>query len=103
MMRPDRCERFASRVVAPERGVFRESAGAIPLQPRRSGSMAGSSFGGLEINRRNLIRGAGVGAVGLAGVQLLAACSGGGGAGGGGGGGGSASFGSNASDDVPKK
>jgi multiple sugar transport system substrate-binding protein len=60
--------------------------------------------GGFELNRRSLIRGAGIGAVGLAGTQLLAACSGGssGGAGGGGGGG-SATFGSNASDEVPKK
>ncbi|RIX30727.1 ABC transporter substrate-binding protein [Amnibacterium setariae] len=59
--------------------------------------------GGFELNRRSLIRGAGIGAVGLAGTQLLAACSGGSSGGGGAGGGGSATFGSNASDEVPKK
>ncbi|WP_375405752.1 ABC transporter substrate-binding protein [uncultured Amnibacterium sp.] len=66
--------------------------------------MAGSSFGGFDVNRRNLIRGAGLGAVSLAGTGLLAACSTGGSGGSGASGGtGSTTFGSNASDDVPKK
>ena len=55
-----------------------------------------------QIDRRSLIRGAGLGAVGLAGSSLLAACSGGG-SGSGSGGGGSLSFGSGSSDPVPKK
>ena len=65
--------------------------------------MVAMGSGRFELNRRNLIRGAGLGAVGLAGTQLLAACSGSSSGGSSGGGGGSASFGSNASDDVPKK
>lgn len=65
--------------------------------------MAGSSFGGFDVNRRNLIRGAGLGAVSLAGTGLLAACSTGSSGGGASGKTGSTTFGSNASDAVPKK
>ena len=70
--------------------------------------MAAMPSGRFEIDRRSLIRTGGLGAVSLAGVGLLAACStggsGGGGTGGGsgGGGGGSLTFGSNASDATPK-
>ncbi|MGN6445622.1 ABC transporter substrate-binding protein [Amnibacterium sp.] len=64
--------------------------------------MAGMPSGRFEIDRRSLIRTAGIGAVSLAGAGLLAACSSGG-SGGSGGGGGSLTFGSNASDPVPKK
>lgn len=66
--------------------------------------MVAMGSGRFEIDRRNLVRGAGLGALGLAGSQLLAACSGGSSGGGSGsGGGGSLTFGSNASDAVPKK
>jgi multiple sugar transport system substrate-binding protein len=67
--------------------------------------MAAMPSGRFEIDRRSLIRTGGLGAVSLAGVGLLAACSGTstGGSGGGGGGGGSLSFGTGASDPVPKK
>ncbi|MGT2426346.1 ABC transporter substrate-binding protein [Amnibacterium kyonggiense] len=66
--------------------------------------MVSTRSGRFEIDRRSLLRTGGLGAVSLAGVGLLAACSGGsGGAGGSGGGGGSLTFGSNASDPVPKK
>jgi len=70
--------------------------------------MAGIDSDRFKMNRRSLVRGIGLGAVSLAGTGLLAACSGGsaggsGGASGGSGGGGSLTFGSNASDPVPKK
>ena len=63
--------------------------------------MAENGSARFQVDRRNLLRGAGLGALGLAGSQLLAACSGG--SGGGSGGGGSLSFGSSASDPVPKQ
>ncbi len=63
-----------------------------------------STGGPFQVDRRTLIKGFGLGAVSLAGTGLLAACSGGtGGGGAGSGGGGSLSFGSNASDPIPKK
>ncbi|WP_375388199.1 ABC transporter substrate-binding protein [uncultured Amnibacterium sp.] len=66
--------------------------------------MVAMGSGRFEVNRRNLIRGAGLGAVALGGTQLLAACSGSStGGSSGGGGGGTVSFGSAASDDVPKR
>ena len=61
----------------------------------RSGS---SSF-----DRRTVLRGAGIGALGVAGTGLLAACSSGGPGGTASGGTGTTTFGSNASDAVPKK
>lgn len=66
--------------------------------------MVTTGSGRLELDRRTLMRGAGFGALGLAGTGLLAACSPGGSTEpGASGGGGSLTFGSNASDDVPKK
>jgi multiple sugar transport system substrate-binding protein len=63
--------------------------------------MAAMPSGRFEIDRRSLIRTAGIGAVSLASVGVLAACSSGTG-GGGTSGGGSLTFGSNASDATPK-
>jgi multiple sugar transport system substrate-binding protein len=63
--------------------------------------MARMPSGRFEIDRRSLIRTAGLGAVSLAGVGLLAACSTSG-SGGSSSGGGTVTFGSNASDAVPK-
>jgi multiple sugar transport system substrate-binding protein len=71
--------------------------------------MAAQGTGGSGFSRRSLVTGMGLGAVGLFSAPLLAACSsgsgGGSGASGGSGGGkgGSMTFGSNASDPVPKK
>ncbi len=67
--------------------------------------MVANGSGPFQVDRRTLMRGFGVGAVGLAGTGLLAACAGGssGGGGTGGGGGGSTTLGSNASDPLPKK
>lgn len=62
--------------------------------------MAATS-GQFELDRRTLMRGAGVGAMGLAGSGLLAACSSGSTSGSGGAS--SVTFGSNASDATPKK
>ena len=56
----------------------------------------------VEFGRRNLLKGLGIGALGLAIAPALASCSSGG-SGGGGSSTGSASFGSSASDPVPKK
>jgi multiple sugar transport system substrate-binding protein len=56
-----------------------------------------------EINRRSLLKGAGIGALGLAAVPALAACTGTTSGGGSSSGGGKLTFGSNASDAVPKK
>jgi len=64
--------------------------------------MAAMPSGRFEIDRRSLIRTAGLGAVSLAGVGVLAACSSGTSGSGGSSGGGSLTFGSNASDEVPK-
>ncbi|WP_375401272.1 ABC transporter substrate-binding protein [uncultured Amnibacterium sp.] len=63
--------------------------------------MAQLGSGRHEVDRRVVMKGLGLGAVGLASVPLLAACSPSGS--GTGGGGGSLTFGSNASDPVPKK
>src|SRR5690242_10050972 len=59
--------------------------------------------GGTAPSRRTMLKGAAVGAVGLAGLPLLAACTGASSGGGGGGGSKSTSLGSSASDDVPKR
>ena len=59
--------------------------------------------GRFPLDRRSLVKGFGLGAVGLAGTGLLAACSGAGAGGGGSSGGGSLTFGTGASDPVPKK
>jgi multiple sugar transport system substrate-binding protein len=72
-----------------------------PRNARRSGFMAAMPSGGFQIDRRSLIRTAGLGAVSLAGVGVLAACSSGGSTGSSGGGG-TVTFGSNASDAIPK-
>ena len=61
--------------------------------------MADKGSGRLEVDRRVVMKGLGLGAVGLASAPLLAACS----TGSGSGGGGSTTLGSNASDPVPKK
>ena len=58
---------------------------------------------GPSIDRRTLLKGIGVGALGLGAVPLLAACTGTTSGGGSSGGGKSLTFGSNASDPVPKK
>jgi multiple sugar transport system substrate-binding protein len=58
---------------------------------------------GQGVSRRALLKGVGVGALGLGAVPLLAACTGTTSGGGSSGGGKSLSFGSNASDPVPKK
>jgi multiple sugar transport system substrate-binding protein len=68
--------------------------------------MSGTGSGRFEMDRRSVVKGLGLGAIGLISAPALAACatgSGSGGGGGGGGGGGSVTFGSNASDAVPKK
>lgn len=72
--------------------------------------MAGTHPSGFELNRRNVLRGMGLGAVGLISAPALAACASGGsssgsssGTSGGSKGGGSLTFGSAASDPVPKK
>lgn len=67
--------------------------------------MAQIGSGRHEVDRRVVMKGLGFGAVGLAAAPLLAACStsSGSGSGGGASGSGSLTFGSNASDPVPKK
>lgn len=63
-----------------------------------------SEVGRTLIGRRNLLKGAGLGAIGLFAAPILAACSSpSGSTAGGSGGAGSLTFGSNASDEVPKK
>lgn len=56
---------------------------------------------GVELDRRNLLKGVGIGAMGIGLASVLASCAGG--SGGGSAAAGSATFGSNASDPVPKK
>jgi len=67
--------------------------------------MAEAGSGRFLMDRRSLVKGLGLGAVGLISAPVLAACSTGSSSGGSssGGGGGSLTFGSNASDPVPKK
>jgi multiple sugar transport system substrate-binding protein len=56
-----------------------------------------------DLNRRTLLRTLGIGAAGIAAAPLLSACTGGGAPSGGGSSSKSLTFGSNASDDVPKR
>jgi len=71
--------------------------------------MAETASGRFQMDRRSLVKGLGLGAVGLISAPVLAACSTGGSSGGSsggsgsGGGGGSLTFGSNASDPTPKQ
>ncbi|BCT77511.1 ABC transporter substrate-binding protein [Sinomonas cyclohexanicum] len=68
-----------------------------------SGSGSASTFHLPPMDRRAVLKTLGIGAVGLAGIPLLSACTGGSAPGGGSSGSKTMSFGSGASDDVPKR
>ncbi|WP_336854849.1 ABC transporter substrate-binding protein [Sinomonas albida] len=72
------------------------------MDTHRSGSSSEPSFTRTALDRRTLLKTLGIGAVGLAGIPMLSACTGGAGPSGGSSGK-SLTFGSSASDDVPKR